>query len=134
MLIEPVHKKPLQIRTPHTNRSVRRVIEKVTGFIDDYLDSSLDYHAEAVHFTGLEKFGKQAINTLYVGASSNYHFILDKIYGSHDILWRGDIRIWGASKYIKRFKNTVDLIVLDLPWPYNFLHNKKDYIEKFSRI
>jgi hypothetical protein len=123
-VIRPV--KP-QALTPE--KRLRKMVEVLTDKWGDRKDSLLDYKAEALLITGKEKHHHYEIRTLYIGALSNCDFILNKVYDLYDVVKKENSNIWGIRSHLRILGQLADLIVMDIPWPYQFLLPRNQFIE-----
>lgn len=129
MLNAPLHTRPSILQPVNPEQRFRKMIEVLTDKLGDRKDSLLDYKAEALLVEGKERHHLHDLRTLYVGALSNCDFILSRIYDRYDAAKTKNLSIWRAGRCIRDLGYLADLIVMDLPWPYQFFLPRKKYIE-----
>jgi hypothetical protein len=121
--------KPLRPQRVNPEKRLRKKIEALTDQLGDRKDSLFDYKAEALLIEGKERHHLHDLKTLYVGALSNRDFILSRIYDRYDVAKTTHLNIWRAARWVRELGHLADLVVMDIPWPYQFFLPRKNFIE-----
>ena len=94
------------------------------------LSSSIrSYKVDVVIVTGQEKHCKKPLRTLYIGNNENFAFIFNKIYSSFEVTKkRTDSNAFHTRKWICEYRNSVDLIVIDVELLFSNLLPKREFL------
>ncbi len=101
---------------------LRSMAERGYWTLREYLDSAATDSASAELVSGLEKHSGEPLRALYFGSGHHRAYLLDLIYREHRVDSRQEgLKAWNARRPIERLGRDVDLVLADLPWPYQKL-------------
>ena len=85
----------------------------------DKTRSLLSFAGRASLYSGVVAGGDSPISVAYFGNGANLQFLIGSIFGGHceheDL---GSIRIWQGSAFSREWSALSDLVVFDIPWPW----------------
>jgi hypothetical protein len=88
------------------------------------------YKVQAIILQGTEKYSGRIMNCFYLGHRENFAFIFGLVYSNFSIKERyEDISSLKAEKWIKKFQDKVDLLVVDLELIYSKFLAKHNFME-----
>lgn len=100
------------------------------GEAREYLESAATRAARALIVTGLEKHSGAPLRMSYFGSENHLAYVLALVFREHQIdEQHDDLRVWNARHWVERRGHDADLVVADLPWPYDRLLRGRGFIE-----
>jgi hypothetical protein len=96
----------------------------------EYLESAAARRAGAVLVAGLEKHSGAPLRSLYFGSGHQRAYLLGLVYREHRLEQEHrDLKSWQARRWVEQSGRDVDLVLADLPWPYDRLLRGRGAIE-----
>lgn len=88
----------------------------------EYRESAATHEASALLVSGNEKQSGAPLRTLYFGSGNHMAYVLGLLYDGYCVEEeRRHLHAWQAPRWLRSRPGEVDLIVADLPWPYQRL-------------
>lgn len=96
----------------------------------EYLESARQRHVGAIVFTGAEKNSGAPLRLLYVGSGNHLAWVRDLAYRDCRVESEVDgLPAWKARALADARGRDVDLVVVDLPWPWHHLLQGRGFLE-----
>jgi hypothetical protein len=103
-----------------------RIQEKAT----ELASSAARHQAKAVLLVGTEKHTRQPVTTGYFGSGENLRYVSELLYDDVELAEeKPGLKSWQASGWLRRHAERADLLVADLPWPYQKALRRARFIE-----
>ena len=93
-------------------------------------ESAREYRIQQLMISGTERSSGELLRTSYFGTGNHLPYIQDWIYGERSIV--GDPRqgsVWGARRWATEDESKADLLVADLPSPYDRLLPRRRFLQ-----
>ena len=88
----------------------------------EYRESAATNEARALLVTGREKHSGAPLRSLYFGSGNHLDYVLSLLYDDYQVdEEHRRVRAWQAPRWVRSQRSKVDLVVADLPWPYDRL-------------
>lgn len=118
------------IPPPRNFARLRSALEHGYGEAREHLESAATRTARALVVSGLEKHSGTPLRLLYFGSGNHLAYVLGLAYREHRIEEQhDDLRIWSARRWMERRGQDADLVIADLPWPYDRMLRGRGFIE-----
>jgi len=86
----------------------------------DMIQSLAAFRSRVVRLSGPEHHSQQDLTVVYVGNGKNLAFVSRSIFGDQAVETEiGKCNIWGAAAQADIHASNADMIVVDVPWPYD---------------
>ncbi len=109
---------------------LRSAAERAWWDAMEFLESAAQRHAGALVFAGAEKHSGAPLRLLYVGTGNHLAWVRDAVFAGCALeSERLRIPVWHARREIARAADGVDLVVADLPWPWQRLLRGRGFVE-----
>ena len=96
----------------------------------EFLESAAERHARALVYAGIEKHSGKPLRVFYFGSGNHLAWVRDSAFASCTLeSERSRIPVWHAQREIERAASGVDLVVADLPWPWQRQLRARGFIE-----
>lgn len=96
----------------------------------EYLESARQRHVGAIVFAGAEKHSGAPLRLLYVGSGNHLAWVRDLAFRECRVESEEDgLPVWKAGALAEARAGDVDLVVVDLPWPWHRLLRGRGYLE-----
>jgi hypothetical protein len=105
-------------------------VERAYWESNEYLESATTRVASALVLSGLEKHSGAPLRSLYFGSGNHLAYLLGLVYREHGVdEEHANLRIWNARRWVERHGLDVDLVMADMPWPYQRLLSGRGFVE-----
>ena len=109
---------------------VRAGTERLYWQWQEYLESAATREASALVVSGPEKQSGAPLRSLYFGSGNNQSYVLGLLYDDYRIEEEHPhLQAWQVKSWVDGYRNKVDLVVADLPWPYHRLLADRGFLE-----
>ena len=99
---------------------VRADLERRYAESREYLESAANRQASALLVSGAEKYSGVPLTSLYFGSGNHLAYVLGLLYREYRIEEEHrHLHAWQARRWVENYRNKVDFIAADLPWPYH---------------
>jgi hypothetical protein len=101
---------------------VRAGTERLYWQWQEYRESAAIREASALLVSGPERHSGATLRSLYFGSGNNLSYVLGLLYDEYRIdEEHRHLHAWQARNWVEGYRNKVDLVTADLPWPYHQL-------------
>jgi len=101
---------------------VRAGTERLYWQWQEYRESAATREASALLVSGVEKHSGAPLRSLYFGSGNNRSYVLGLLYDEHRIEEEHrHLHVWQVKNWVEDYRNKVDFVIADLPWPYDHL-------------
>ena len=101
---------------------VRAGTERLYWQWQEYRESAATHEASALLVTGSERHSGAPLRSLYFGSGNHLSYVLGLLYDEYRIEEEHrHLHAWQARNWVEGYRNKVDFVVADLPWPYHRL-------------
>jgi len=101
---------------------VRAGTERLYWQWQEYRESAATREASALLVSGPEKHSGATLRSLYFGSGNNLSYVLGLLYDEYRIdEEHGRLHPWQVKDWVGGYRNKVDFVTADLPWPYHRL-------------
>ena len=99
---------------------VRAGMERRYAESREYLESAATRQARALLISGAEKHSGAPLTSLYFGSGNHLPYLLGLLYREYRVVEEHPhLNAWQARRWVDRYRNKVDFVTADLPWPYH---------------
>lgn len=122
-------------RPPRAHRStgatrIRAELQRRYYVCQEYLESAATRDAESLIVSGQEKQSGAPLRTLYFGSGNHRAYVLALLYDEYRVVReRRHLRAWQARRWLATDGGQADIVVADLPWPYDRLLGGSGFLE-----
>jgi hypothetical protein len=96
----------------------------------EYRESAATREASALLVSGLEKNSGKPLRTLYFGSGNHLSYVLGLLYDEYRVEEEHrHLNAWQARRWVDGYRNKVDFVAADLPWPYDRLLAHRGLLE-----
>jgi hypothetical protein len=96
----------------------------------EFLESAVERHAGALVYAGIEKHSGKPLRVFYFGSVNHLAWVRDSAFASCTLeSERLRIPVWHAQREIALAAAGVDVVVADLPWPWQRQLRGRGFIE-----
>ncbi|MGH8249530.1 MAG: GNAT family N-acetyltransferase [Steroidobacteraceae bacterium] len=122
-LPEPVSAdRPAPLPPPRGFARLRSALERSYWECMEFLESAANRRARAIVMSGAEKHSGLPLRVLYFGSGNHLAWVQGLLYREHRVLEEhSGLKVWNARSRIAQHRSAVDLVVADLPWPWQRL-------------
>lgn len=122
--------RPDMVGQPGGLARVRAGTERLYWQWQEYRESAATREASALLVSGREKQSGALLRSLYFGSGNNLSYVLGLLYHEYRIEEEHrHLQAWQARKWVDRYRNAVDFVTADLPWPYHHLLARRGFLE-----
>jgi hypothetical protein len=101
---------------------VRAGTERLYWQWQEYRESAATREAIALLVHGLEKHSGAPLRSLYLGSGNHLSYVLGLLYDEYRVEEEHrHLKAWQARSWVDGYRNKVDFVAADLPWPYHRL-------------
>ena len=120
VLAEPASTVKPELVQPTGVDAVRAWLERSYWVAQEYLESARTRDSCALLVSGTEKHSGAPLRALYFGSGNHRSYVLSLLYQEHHVEeeWP-DVPVGRARRWLAAHRGRVDLVALDLPWPYD---------------
>jgi hypothetical protein len=109
---------------------VRAGTERLYWQWQEYRESAANREANALLVSGPERHSGATLRSLYFGSGNNLPYVLGLLYDEYRIdEEHRHLHAWQARNWVEGYRNKVDLVTADLPWPYHRLLADRGLLE-----
>ncbi|MBP6106307.1 MAG: hypothetical protein V9E93_16830 [Steroidobacteraceae bacterium] len=114
--------RPAMVGRPDGLARVRAGTERLYWQWQEYRESAATHEASALLVTGSERHSGAPLRSLYFGSGNHLSYVLGLLYDEYRIEEEHrHLHAWQARNWVEGYRNKVDFVVADLPWPYHRL-------------
>ncbi len=104
----------------HTTRQIRSIWTTFRSDLPTKSKSLLGFRSRVLTYSGTVKKSAAALSMTYFGNECNLSFLLRSVFESHrPAVDLGRKYIWQASALLRDSYHKADVVVIDVPWPYD---------------
>ena len=112
--------RPAMVGQPAGLARVRAGMERRYAELREYLESAMTRQASALLISGAEKYSGVPLTTLYFGSGNHLEYVLGLLFREYRVVEEHrHLNAWQARRWVDGYRNKVDLVTADLPWPYH---------------
>ena len=109
---------------------VRAGTERLYWQWQEYRESAATREASALLVSGPEKHSGAPLRSLYFGSGNNLSYVLGLLYDEYRIEEEHrHLHAWQVKNWVERYRDKVDFVSADLPWPYHHLLADRGLLE-----
>lgn len=126
----PQAERPAREPGPRGLARLKSGVERAYWDALEYLESAAQRHVGALAYSGLEKQSGEPLRLLYVGSGNHLAWVRDLAFRECRLESAEDgLAVWNARRIAEARGRDADLVVLDLPWPWDRLLRGRGYVE-----
>ena len=131
ILPEPrVRVRPAQVPGPRGLRRLRAAGARQFWEWSEYRDSACASEARALRVSGSERHSGAPLSSVYFGSGNHLAYLLGVVYGDYRVEEeRQALRAWQVRRWLRELGQQADLVLADLPWPYDHLLAGRGFLE-----
>ena len=112
--------RPAIVGQPRGFARVRAGTERLYWQWQEYRESAATREASALLVSGPEKHSGTPLRSLYFGSGNHLSYVLGLLYDEYRVEEEHlHLNAWQARGWVDAYRNKVDLVTADLPWPYH---------------
>jgi len=109
--------------------AARAALERRYWVGREYWESFTTRTASGLLVSGLERHSGAPLRTLYFGSGNHLPYLLGLLYDDHRVIEEhGPLEAWQARRWLAGHSGAADLVVADLPWPYQQLLSNRGFL------
>jgi hypothetical protein len=109
---------------------VRAGMERSYWQLQEYRESAATREASLLLVSGPEKHSGAPLRSLYFGSGNNLAYVLGLLYDEYRVEEEHRrLNAWQVRSWVDGYRNKVDFVTADLPWPYHRLLSGRGLLE-----